>query len=87
VVAALAKGAGFVDVITDEITNDFHASGIDAHIEQVAALAGPLAAAFAAASPEQRAALRETAARLAEPHVRDDGVTFPGRALLVAGRV
>jgi hypothetical protein len=84
--AALAKRAGFVDVAVSEIPATFHAESIDAHVERVSALAGPLASAFAAASAEQLAAVRRTAAQLAADYETDDGVALPGRALLVTGR-
>ena len=57
------------------------------HIERVSSLAGPLAAVFAAATPAQLAAVRQTAAQLAAEHISDQGVTLPGRAILIAGRV
>lgn len=85
VLEELAKGAGFVDVVVDEIAVTFRADDIDAHVARVSSLAGPMAAAFRAASPEQLAAVRKTAADLAAPYVTDDGFALPGRALLVAG--
>jgi SAM-dependent methyltransferase len=85
--AALAKDAAFVDVAIEEIPITFHADTIDTHIERVSSLAGPLAAAFAAATPEQLAGVRQTATQLAADHISDDGVTLPGRAILVTGRV
>jgi SAM-dependent methyltransferase len=87
VLAALAKDADFVDVAVDEIPTTFHAESIDTHIERVSSLAGPLAAAFAAATTEQLAAVRQTATQLAADHISDHGVTLPGRAILVTGRV
>ena len=83
---ALAKGAGFVDVAVEEFTVTFRADDIDAHIARVSSLAGPLAAAFEAASPTQLEAVRRTAADLAAQYVTDDGLEIPGRALLVSGR-
>lgn len=84
--AALAQHAGLVDVTVVEIPTMFNADSIDAHVDRVSSLAGPLAAAFAAATPEQLAAVRRTAAQLAADHISDQGVTLPGRAILVAGR-
>jgi enediyne biosynthesis protein CalE5 len=81
----LAKGAGFADVTVDEIEVGFHAENVDAHVERVGSLAGPLAAVLDAATPEQQAALHATAAELAAPYVTDAGVNIPGRALLVTG--
>jgi SAM-dependent methyltransferase len=82
----LAKGAGVVDVVVEEIAVTFRAPSVDAHIDRVAALAGPLADALEAATPEQLDGLRRTARELAAPYLTDDGVAMPGRALLVAGR-
>lgn len=84
--AALAEDAAFAEVVVEEVATSFRAESIDAHVEHVSALAGPLAAAFAAATPAQLRAVRDTAAQLAAAYISDDGVTLPGRALLVAGR-
>ncbi len=84
---SLVTGAGFVHVNVEEFTITFRADDIDSHIDRVSSLAGPLAAAFEAATPEQHAAVRRTAAGLAAQYVTDDGVEIPGRAFLVSGRV
>jgi SAM-dependent methyltransferase len=84
--AALAAGQGFVDVHVEEIAVTFRAGSIEAHVAQVSSLAGPLAAAFASASPEQLVAVQTTAAQLAAAYSSDDGLSLPGRALLVTGR-
>ena len=84
--AELARRQGFVDVTVEEIPTIFRAESIEAHVAQVSSLAGPMAAAFAAATPEQLAGVHETAARLAADHVGADGLVLPGRALLVTGR-
>lgn len=85
--AALAEHAELRDVRVEQIPTTFHAESVDAHVERVSSLAGPLAAAFGAATPEQLGAVRRTAADLAADHVKADGtVALPGRALLVAGR-
>lgn len=83
---ALAKGAGFADVAVEELAITFRADTVNAHVERVASLAGPLATVLQAASPDQLAALRRTAADLAAPYLTDDGLELPGRALLVSGR-
>ena len=85
-VTSLAIAAGFADVKVEEIEIAFVAEDIDAHIAQVAALAGPLARGFAAATPEQLAAFRRTATELAAPYVTDHGLAIPGLQLLVSGR-
>jgi SAM-dependent methyltransferase len=84
--AALVERAGFVDVRVEEIPTTFVAESVDAHVARVSSLAGPMAAAFAAASSEQLAAVRKTAAQLAADYLTDDGLALPGRALLVTGR-
>jgi ubiquinone/menaquinone biosynthesis C-methylase UbiE len=83
---ALVKGAGFVDVAVSEFPTTFHAESIDAHVDRVSALAGPLATALAGATAAQLAAVRRTAAQLASDYITNDGVALPGRALLVTGR-
>jgi SAM-dependent methyltransferase len=85
--ATLAKSAGFVDVAVAEFSVAFHAESIDAHIDRVSTLAGPLAAAFLTADQERLAAFRRTAAQLATEYTTSNGVALPGRALLVTGRV
>ena len=50
---ALAKGAGLVDVAVDELAVTFRADTVNAHVERVGALAGPLATALQAATPDQ----------------------------------
>ena len=84
--AELVTGAGFVDVGVEEIDVMFVAADIDSHVTQVSSLAGPLAAAMSAASAEQQAAVRRTAADLAGNYLTADGLHVPGRALLVSGR-
>jgi SAM-dependent methyltransferase len=85
--ATLIVGAGFSDVHIEAIDVTFQSESIDAHVERVSSLAGPLAAAFAAADAAQIGAVRRAAAQLAADHTAPDGaVTLPGRALLVRGR-
>jgi len=83
---SLAGAAGFTSVNVEEIDVVFRAESIEEHVERVSMLAGPLAAAFAAADDEQLAAVRRTAAQLAAAYVTDAGVALPGRALLVSAR-
>jgi SAM-dependent methyltransferase len=81
-----AKEAGFSDVAVEAIDTTFHAPSIDVHVERVGSLAGPLAPVLAAATGEQRAAVRHTAAGLAAPYTTDGAVALPGRALLLTAR-
>lgn len=84
--SGLARDAGFDDVAVAEIPVTFRSDSIETHVRRVSSLAGPLAAAFAAATPQQLDAVRQTAAQLAADYLDEDGVTLPGRAVLVAGR-
>ena len=86
-VESLAKGAGFTDVAAQAIPTTFHPENIDLHVERVSSLAGPLAQAFAAASADQIAAVKQSAAQLAANYVTEDGLALPGSSLLVTGRV
>lgn len=83
--AGLASGAGFRAVAVDAVSLEFRAESIDAHIARVSSLAGPLATAFAAATPDQLRAVHETATELAADNITDAGVVLPARALLVSG--
>ena len=82
---ALTTAAGFERVEVGDVPVTFRSATIDEHIDRVGSLAGPLARLLDAASDEQRAGMRRTAAELAAGFVTDDGVAIPGRALLVSG--
>jgi SAM-dependent methyltransferase len=87
--AALAdagRQAGFLDVDVDELGMTFRSPSVEEHVERVSGLAAPLAAAFAAATADQLAGVRRTAAELASPYATDGGVAIPGRALLLTAR-
>jgi SAM-dependent methyltransferase len=84
--SVLATDAGFRDVIVDRIPVTFHSDSIDTHVQRVSSLAGPLASVFAAATPQQLDAVRQTATQLAAAHTHEHGVTLPGLAILTAGR-
>ena len=82
----ISSGAGFVDVAVEVIAVSFRSDSVDAHIDRVSALAGPLAGVLQAASPDQRAAFRQTASDLVAPYVTNGGVEIPGQAILTFGR-
>lgn len=84
--AALVEAAGFHDVVVEEHAVTFHAPDVDTHVARVSSLAGPLAAAFQAATADQLDAVRRTAATMAAPHLTDHGLELPGRALSVSAR-
>ena len=58
---------------------------IDAHIDRVTSLAGPLALALQAAPRDQYDAFRRSATALAAEYQTADGVAIPGLALLATG--
>jgi enediyne biosynthesis protein CalE5 len=83
-VESLARDAGFTDVTITPVDVTFQAEDIDRHLGRTSALAGPLAAAFAAATPEQLAGVRRTASDLSAQYADADGrLAIPGRALLL----
>lgn len=80
----LAEQAGFVDVGVTAQPARFTAASVAEHVANVAGRAGPMAAAFAAATPDQLAAVVQTATELAAPYTAPDGsVALPGRSLLL----
>lgn len=80
----LAVDAGLGEVQVTESPFDFRADDIDLHVDMVARLAGPLASAFRAATPEQLIAVRQTVAEMAADYATEDGrYVFPGRALVL----
>jgi predicted component of type VI protein secretion system len=74
--------AGFADAAVAEVPTTATFTTADEYLDTVTSLAGPLSAAIAAASDEARAALRKTAAALAEGHRTPDGLVLAGRALV-----
>jgi len=83
----LADEAGFQDVRVEEVATCFSFASPDEHVAVVSSLAGPLAALIAAGTPEQRAAVRATAAELVAPHRDPDGALhLPGLALVLSAR-
>jgi SAM-dependent methyltransferase len=82
-----ALTAGLQDVRVDEVAVRFRFVSADEHVAVVSSLAGPLSEALAAASGDQRAAVRTTAAELAAPHRAADGsMDLPGLALVLSAR-
>lgn len=81
-----AEAAGFTHVEVRPVATTASFASADEHFSTVSALAGPLAAALASASPEQLARVRRTAAELVQPHHTADGLVLPGRALLLTAR-
>ena len=79
--AVITEG-GFSDVDVRPFDVEFRYADFNEYFAMVTALAGPLAAALAAASDEQLQAVRATAAQLTEQYATSEGLVLPGRALV-----
>ena len=82
---AAVEAGGFTDVEVEEVPVLVRFTGVEDHFDHVSQLAGPLAAALAAA-PDELDAVRATAAQLAAKYVTDDGLVLPGLALVASAR-
>ena len=82
VLEGIASEAGFNDVVIHEVPTVATFATSDEYVDTVASLAGPLSAAIAGASEETRAAMRTTAADLAQAHRTPGGLVLAGRALV-----
>ena len=82
----LARKAGFLDVDVQRVPIVAHYDSADEHYESVESLAGPLHHALITATPDQRAAVRASAASLIEPYKVGDAYEVPGEALLLQAR-
>jgi len=82
----IVRDAGFNDVTVSLVETPATFASSDQHFDTVLALAPPLAAAFRGAPEVTRAAVRGTAADLAERHRTDSGLVLPGRTLLCTAR-
>jgi SAM-dependent methyltransferase len=78
-----ARNAGFTDVSVKAIDYVRRYDTVDEHFDMVRVLAPPLAAAFAAATPEQVAAVRGTVHDLTAQYRDGDALDLPARALVV----
>ncbi|MGE5287826.1 MAG: class I SAM-dependent methyltransferase [Micromonosporaceae bacterium] len=78
----LVHNAGFHDVSVRPVATPNRFATADEHFDTVAALAGPLRAALAAAPPDTLAAVRATAAEQIAAYKTSDGYDIPGQALL-----
>ena len=76
------EAGGFTDIDITPVDVEFRFGDFDEYFDTVASSAGPLAAALAAAAPEQAQAVRATAAQLTEQYAAAEGLVLPGRALI-----
>jgi SAM-dependent methyltransferase len=84
--AALEKqlrNAGFTDVDVQTIDYVRRYDTLDEHFDMVRVLAPPIAAAFATATPEQVAAVRNTVHDLTAQYRAGDALDLPARAIVV----
>ena len=78
------EAGGFRDVEVVEVPVELRFAGPEAYAEHVTRMAGPLAAAIAAAPAETQDRVRATAATLVSRWLTDEGVVVPGLALVAA---
>lgn len=83
----LAQEAGFATAAVAPVDLTFEVADVDEHLAHVTALAPPLKVAFAAATAEQREAVRSTVAEITDQFRTADGrLAIPARALLLEAR-
>jgi SAM-dependent methyltransferase len=81
----LLQGAGFQDVVLDEVDVERSGPTVAAYIEETVALSGMFSRPWRTLSEEQQAAVAATIGSLAEPFTLPDGsIRLPGRALVAA---
>ncbi|MCU1599886.1 MAG: Methyltransferase type 11 [Frankiales bacterium] len=78
-----ARDAGFADLEVRRIAISARYASADEHYDSVEQLAGPLHLALVSATPEQRAAVKASAASLIEQYATASGYQLPGEALLL----
>jgi SAM-dependent methyltransferase len=76
------RGAGFGDVVVNQVASTRLFQTPEEHVDTVLALSPQLAAAVAAAPPEKSAAVREQVAALTAQYRSPDGLELPTSALL-----
>ncbi len=82
---ALLEDAGFEATSVQEVAVSFSFATTEEHFDSVSSLAAPLALGLSSAAEAQVTSARRTAAEAAEPFRTEDGLVFPGLALLAAG--
>lgn len=85
VLGRLVCEAGFGEVRVEAHDVAFVSPSVAVHVARVVSLAGPLAAAYEAAEPDQQEAVRAAAVELAGVTDPEAEISLPGRALLVTG--
>ena len=80
----LLTGAGFGDVVVEEIEGAMVHPSVDHDFEMQSALAGPLATLISSLSDDERQAIRAGLDPLVEPFRTDDGVAIPWVAVAVS---
>ncbi len=82
---AMVRSAGFAEVSVEGVESSTLLEP-QRHLDVVGALAPPLAAALAAATPEQRAAVAGTVGELTAQYREEGGVRLPSSAVLCLAR-
>lgn len=84
--AGLFTGAGFADVAVETVDSTAAYPDVDAYVATAGALAPPLAAALRAASADDLAKVRRSAADALERFRGPDGIRMPTQSLVVTAR-
>jgi ubiquinone/menaquinone biosynthesis C-methylase UbiE len=81
---SLVAAAGFQDVTVRPVAGEFRPQSVHAHVDQLCALAPPLALALRVAPAEDVAAFRRDAAAQLEAFITNSGLVLPALALVVS---
>jgi SAM-dependent methyltransferase len=84
--AGLLTGAGFVDVVAEDVSVPQRLPSFEAYWSLTPDLAGPLAGLLAGLPDEQRQAIADRVRDSLEPYTSDAGLDVPGLCRLVSGR-
>lgn len=82
----LLEGAGFEDVVVEEVSVPQQSPSFEAYWDFVTALAGPLAVLLQGVDDGSRQAIRDRTREALARYTSDDGLDIPGVSRMVSGR-
>ena len=82
---ALLDGAGFADVVTEELTGVMRYEDVDDYLDVQGSLAGTLAVLVASLSPDEVDAVRAALTTGCEPYRAEGGIELPWLAVCTTG--
>lgn len=85
-VGGLLRGAGFVEIVVEEVDIIQRFADTEEYLSRIGSLAPPLVAALAAAPAEVREKVHQSAGELVDQYASDHGLAVPGRAIVACGR-